>query len=239
MDIRHFFGTKKPKPKPKEIKKVDEVPINDIGKLEPDEPSDDDIVEDDAIDKFMVGKYNMYNMVLKRQRKNYQILVKHKNNIEKIRFGLSWLRSPFGVEEYAHKEIVNLEFPNHLKNNLSHNNFTIIRQIDDAFKDISKEKFPHLPHNFIQDIEGLSYSPLIKPRPGNYDPLVRIHLRKTKNTITTRCYKKDSTNGKLEDVSIYEIKGHMVEIEFELGSLWVSDDSYGVILIANRVIILN
>lgn len=234
MNIKHFFGVKNTK-----SKKEDEKPkqVEPIGHEEPtDEP-------DEPIDKpkFMIGKYNLYNMILKKQKKNYQIMVKYFGKPDKIRFKLSWLKSPFGVEQYAHKEIVNLEFLNHLKNNLSHNNYAVFKQLDDMLGKLNTkahdiDNFIYLTTDQLNALNGLHYSPLIKQRPNEFDPLVRLHLKKVKDTITTKCYKK--VNDKLEEISVFEIKGHMVEVDLELSSLWVSNDSYGVVIVINKIVVI-
>ena len=239
MNIKQFFGVKSTN-----AKKNDEKPkIEPLGYKEPighEEPTDE---PDEPVDKpkFMIGKYNLYNMILKKQKKNYQILVKYFGKPDKIRFKLSWLKSPFGVEQYAHKEIVNLEFVNHLKNNISHNNYAVFKQLDDMLGKLNTkvteiDNFIYLTADQLNALKGLYYSPLIKSRPNDFDPLVRLHLKKVKDTIATKCYKK--VNDKLEEISVFEIKGHMVEVDLELSSLWVSNDSFGVVIVINRIVVI-
>ena len=231
MNIKHFFGVKSTKTD--EAKKQ----IEPIGHMEPtDEP-------DEPTDKptFMIGKYNMYNMFLKKQKKSYQIMVKYFGKPDVIRFKLSYLKSPFGVEQYAYKEIVNLEFVNHLKNNLSHNNYAIIKQLDDLLSKLNTkapeiENFMYINSDQLNVLNGLYYSPLVKQRPDGFDPLVRLHLRKVKNTIATKCYQK--VGDKLEPMSVFEIKGRMVDVELELSSLWVSNDSFGVVIVINKIVVI-
>jgi hypothetical protein len=250
MNIKHFFGVEKPKPtkstKPKESNQAKSNVSKEPTYIGHEEVLIDEINEtqqSNQPDIFAIGKYNLYQMVLKKQKKqkkNYQIMVKHQGQLDKIKFTQSWLKCPFGVEEYAGKAIINLEFHNHETNNLSYNNYAIMKQIDDAFNKLNTQnpdinKFVHIPKQLLNEMDKCYYSPLIKPR-SDYDPLVRVHLKKIQNTIATQCNIK--INNQLEPTSVYEIKGHALEVEFELSSMWFVGDTYGVVLVANRITIL-
>lgn len=245
MNIRDFFSVKT-KTKTKETTDMKESKKKEINKnideskyIGHEEVEEIDI--DESKPKFMIGKYNLYNMFLEKKKKNYNIMIKHFGKSEKIKFKLSYLKSPFGVEMYSHKEIVNLEFTNHETNNLSFNNYTIFKQLDDMFSKLNTKteesnNFININSYQLNSLNGLHYSPLLKERPNNYDPLARFHLRKVKNTIATKCYKK--VDGKLEQISVFEIKGKMMEVELELSSLWISDDSYGIVIVINQITII-
>jgi hypothetical protein len=225
MSIKKYFGSN--------------IKSNVIENIDTEDIKDD--IKD--IEKYTIGNINLYDLWIKKQKINYKLFIKNKESIAPIKIVLSWLKCPFGVEKYFFKEIINLEFTNYKNKNYSYNNFAKISQIDEAFNKLNIDKehvnnFKHLSNFFLGEIKELNYMPSIKTRPENFDPLFRIHLKKSKNTITTNFFFKKK-DGKYEHSSVNDIKDKMLEIEIELSNIWIKNNDYGLIWIANKIIILS
>lgn len=185
----------------------------------------------------IVGNLNIYDIYFKKYRNNRKIYV-FKNGINNtIKIRTPYLKIPFGVENYFGKSILNVEFTNYKNNNHSLTFFTTIKQIDDLFNKFIYDKnninkFKNLSETIFHNLDD--YNPSINMR-DKYDPLMRIHLKKTKNKITTRFYK--IVNGEKTIASPYSCKGKSCRLELELSSMWIRDNKYGLIWYANEVLI--
>ena len=190
--------------------------------------------------KFMVDNYDLYNLYTVKQSKNYKLFVKEYNNTKVIRLTFNSIKLPFGIEKYEGKDIVNLEFVNHKTNNESHNNYSILKQTDKLFKklytsyQIDNFKYISKFSKIIEDVEGKEYVTSVKERPGKYDPLLRVHLRKNKGVVTAGIFSKDGHIIHQDD-----IKGEEVEVEIELGSLWTTNEKYGLVWYVNNITATN
>jgi hypothetical protein len=190
--------------------------------------------------KYVIENFDLYDLCVKKQKINYKLFIKNKNLLSNIKIKLQWVKSPFGVEKYLFKEIINLEFTNYKNKNYSYNNYSKINQIEEAFNKLNTDSvhtnnFKHLYGSFLNDLKGLDFLPSIKMRPDKFDPLFRVHLKKTKNLITTKIFKKNKD--KYEHGSIHDIKDKMLEVELELSTIWIKNNDYGLIWLIDRIII--
>ena len=167
-----------------------------------------------------IGDYNLKNIVLKKNRKNYS-LYEFKDGVNRvITIKLTGMKIPFGVEKYGYKELINFEFLNKDKYNNSLNNYNKIKQIDSYFRG-------------LKDFNDKYYKSCIKER-DDYDPLLRVHLKKRGKNILTTIQSKNNT-----PVSVYELKNALCCIELELQSLWTTDDSFGLLFCVKNIKLLN
>jgi hypothetical protein len=207
--------------------------------------------DEKILSKYNIQGKNLSNMMLVKLKKNHSVFIKN-NFGKKIRFIVkaTGFRCPFGVEKYNYKYIINLQFSN-MKNNITQNNFTIFTQIDNFLKGLSNEKNKpkcnYISEQFCKELEKLQFNPSIKmfdaldnlDENGNskYDPLLRVHLKKSGKNITTKTFKR--YNHKLEIVPLEMIKGKNLEVHLEMSTMWLTNINYGIIYIANKIVILN
>jgi len=138
-------------------------------------------------------------------------IVYHDRETKKLRFKLNNLYIPFGIEKYY------ISFKNKDKNNMVYNYYVVLKCIDEHFEKM--EGF------------GNTYVPFIK-QSGNYDPLIRCHLKSKKDNIITKFYE----NGELTESN--KIKKKMCNASISISSLWTKGDKYGVIIYVDKIEVL-
>lgn len=190
--------------------------------------------------KYLFGSYDM-NCCRFISQKGGSYRIKYIDNQDKytnIIYKTPIIKVPFGVEEYAKKDIINLEFTDYQKNNDVFNFITQIEQLDDFLSRLqniddnndeffSKSFVFNINKDVLYDIKGKQYVSCIRRNKGIYDPSLRTHLRKKGKTIQSKVYKQK------EQISVFDIKKHFGFFTIELGTLWTSSDQYGLVIYFN------
>lgn len=187
---------------------------------------------------------NLYNVIFVNRRNNYNIYLKDWDNgknwwSEKVcKFTTPSMAIPFGVEKYNYKEIVNLEFTGLNENNSVYNFYSKIKQIDTFMINLSKyenfaEKLKFTPsQDLLNKLRGKDYVSCIRQRPGKFDSLLRVHIKKTGKKYTTEIVKY--VEGQKVYTSLSEIKGKSGKFRLELGSLWITNTKFGLTLLLDK-----
>jgi len=150
------------------------------------------------------------------------------------------LTSPFGIEKYLNKHIINIEFTNLKENNDVYNFYAKIQQIDDFFKKIKWNKNilnlvnNKIPQELINKIQNKNYISCIRQR-ANFDPLLRVHLLEKKNVYITKFHTSSGSNiannlfhfNNTNEKKVNKIIGEFI---ITFGNLWITDSSYGLTL---------
>lgn len=190
------------------------------------------------MDKCMIGCYDLNKLrFIQQQNKNtFKIMyLNAEDQYKKIIYKTPIVNIPFGVEKYNFKDIINVEFTNLKGSNEVYNFYTQIKQIDEFLTNLNKEdnKDTHsvdfinnLNYELVNNIKGKTYISCIREN-KKYDPMLRTHVRKTKKMIKSKVYKNK------KEFPILSMKRDKGFFTIELGSLWISDDSYGIIIYFN------
>jgi len=176
---------------------------------------------------------DLKNVIFKRVGKKYCIYNRspYKNTYEKYTFCFKNMKSPFGIEKYNYKEIVNFEFTGHRKNNEMLNQVNSIKQLDNFIKNIQDMELNNSKCvSMCEDIEEKQYLSCIRDRNG-FDPLIRLHLKKKAKNILTEIYFKQNSSTSIKD--------KMCNVKFEVGDVWINDYGYGLILYISEIEVLN
>ena len=170
---------------------------------------------------YMIGTHNLNNISLIPKGKNLLIRESTKEGNIPITFKLYHVNAPFGIEKYAYKELINFEITGKDKYNNAYNNYAKIKQIDEFFKN---------EDNYVKhfDPENMQYRSCLREK-DNYDPMVRIHLKKRNRDIQTVFTRKDKI------IHPSDIKGKVCNIEVELGDIWHTQYHYGLVLYVTKV----
>jgi hypothetical protein len=184
------------------------------------------------LETYNIDNYNLLNMTFIKSKNNYKIFIKNFKQHNKLRIRTPSMFTPFGMEKYNSKDIVNLEFIDYNKNNEMYNFLSTIRQVDKFFINLKYDNFVSKLTNdktkeIVSVLKNKSYISCIRPRGENFNPLLRTHVKKTKKTIQTVFYKGDDI------INPTDIQFKMANFTIELGFLWVTDTSYGVVWYLN------
>lgn len=198
-------------------------------------------LKDDEKKEFMIESHdatgkvdlNMYNMVFIREKSNYRIHIKNFKSVTRLRLKTPLVCCPFGIEKWLNKEIVNIEFSNlngDNKDNMIHNFWAQIQQIDKFFISLKYDNFAKnlynvVPKDLLDIIKDKTYVSCIRPRGNKFNPLLRTHIKKTKSKIETVFFDNDD---KKNSINPYDVKGKYGQFTIELASLWINNDVYGV-----------
>ena len=178
------------------------------------------------------GKVDFSKLYLMTEKKGYRIVY----NMSKLQIKTPMVFSPFGIENYNGKDILNLEVKN-IGNDQA--NFVHVMSTFDRLyhhfsdksiiNDTNKVPFINVQQYAIlsKDLCGKTYTTFLKH--GTQGKHVRTHL--TKNT---EIYK--IVNGK--KLPTTEIKGKKLVCEIELANLWVYGVSYGLTWNINKIEVL-
>jgi hypothetical protein len=190
--------------------------------------------EDDGY--LWVGKYNMQTIKFTRHGSTYQPHIMTGTISSVIKLTTPPMLAPFGPEKYNYRDILNLEFTNKDKNNDVYNFFSDINAIDAFLSKLSYNVELQTKINLDQDIKNLikgkSYLSCIRPR--SQFPLLRTHFQTKGKTVNTAI---TDSNGSLQQMD--KIKGKTVVAIIKLGSLWATNDSYGINWITEIINIIN
>ena len=177
------------------------------------------------MNEYIVGEYDLYNIVFKKMRTNYKIFCLNKSHkYDNLILSTPYMNMPFGREVYYHKDIMNIEFTNYKQDNEMFNMFTTIQHIDSFFRKLSDSKYliKKMKYgNINKEIYGKQYDPCIKYRPHKFSPLLRTHIKK--NTIFT-----DDTDK--QPIEYNNLKSKYGKFSLHIATLWVSKYKYGLII---------
>lgn len=157
----------------------------------------------------------------------YNITESIDNKLCKILFKTPIMTTPFGIEEYKGKQIINLEMTNIDAN----------KQMKAFFKDINK--YDDFFNNFKKiddlDLSNKQYCNFIKLR-GKYDPLIRMSLKRSKYRTVVECYLENSITHQQEQITTNNIrKNDKIQAIFCIDNLWIHEDKYGVSLVISKL----
>ncbi len=156
-------------------------------------------------------------------KKNYGIV--NKDN-ERISFEINNIRVPFGIEKYNNQQILNITI-DPTKNNEHYNIFTILKNLDDDFCNFDKIKSITVSNkDILLDIQNKKYYSNLKKNNNNY--IIRTHILGLPNICTI-------INGKKFPVTIDDINKKNLNIKIEIGTFWITDENYGILLYAKEI----
>lgn len=135
---------------------------------------------------------------------------------QKITITLKNVIIPFGVENYNGKNIINLEL-NTKKSNKTYNAYATIATFEESLNLLHDNK--NIINEFKESITGKSYYPNMRQSKDGY--IIRSHIFGQP---------KISTNflGQLMSATLNDIKKTFANVVLELGSIWVTDNNYGI-----------
>lgn len=158
----------------------------------------------------------------KSKSKNISVnlMLKEYGKYEQIKLFSSAL-IPFGIEKFYGKELLNVELGD---NNKEYNTLSLIKQLDSYLSNIN-----NLPKSLSNVIANKVYISCIKQTKNTNKSLLRMHVRKNKNRyITNFVYKNDEP---ILDLS--QLKKKRCDISITVNNLWISDESYGMLIYIN------
>lgn len=153
-----------------------------------------------------ISNFSKDKIKLITDKKNYRIRY---NCVDKIFFKVPSVYSPFGIENYNKKDILNLDLKN--DSNEKYNYILIIKELDEYFK--------NLP-NTNPDFGNLNYISPIKIQDDG-----KITIR----THISNKLKIKSNNNQIV------LKKNKFQIELEFSSIWVYNNNFGLILTVNEI----
>lgn len=170
----------------------------------------------------------MDNFIFKKNKrsKNYSILSK---KCKKITFKLKSVYLPFGKEYYNNKSILNIIIDD--SDNINYNNVFILRKYSKLFGKFKDEEIDYY------DLKDKEYHEFIKLNNQNEET--------GKKYYKIRCYLsnavKISHKKYVGEVDIKDIVKKIVDIELEIGSLWINSqiNKYGVNIYIQKIKVLN
>jgi hypothetical protein len=184
-----------------------------------------------------IEKVDFSKLYLMQDKKNYRFTLEGKT----FKLQVPQCESPFGVEIYNNKEIVNLHFnPTITTNEDSNkvNNFLVyLRLIEKIYEQFNNEHldktnipFVKLPMRFLQDISNSEFTSLFKSgiKGGT---LVRTHLMKN-----VKFYK--IVDGEKKECLKSELKGKQCIPVIDVNSIWIFKKKYGLLLYISELLIL-
>ena len=159
----------------------------------------------------------MSNLYFKEIKKNSYLLlnINDDDSMSKINIFGNNLYSPFGIEDYKNKYILNLEITK--KKDIEF--WEDIEKLDNFLRNINGFKID----DKIINLKNLEYYPILKKRKSK-KPIIRTHIKITRNKINTAI--KDTKNNEL---TIFEFpKKTKIDVNLEIGDLWIYKNSYGI-----------
>ena len=179
------------------------------------------------MNEYIVGEYDLYNIIFKKMRSNYKIFCRNKSQENNnLTLQTPYMNMPFGREIYCYKDIMNIEFTNYKQDNIMYNMFTTIQHIDKFFRKLSNSNYSkylskNMRYSNTLNLNGKQYDSFIKYRPNNFAPLLRTHIKKN----TTFINKIDK-----QLVDYNNLKSKYGKFSLHFGTLWVTKYKYGIIV---------
>lgn len=151
--------------------------------------------------------YELNKITLLDDKKSFRIRY---SGVNKILLNIENIYSPFGIEKYNNKDILNLVLSSEINKN--YNNIILIKEFDNYFKNLCQTK---------KELNNLCYTSPIKI------------LSDDKIQIRTHLAKK--INIKSNNQNNIEIKNKKFNIELEFSSIWLYNQNYGIVLTVNAI----
>jgi len=178
--------------------------------------------------------YYLSNMKIMKIRDNlYKLNLLDYGTYKKIIFTLNNTITPFGIETFAKKDIINIEFTNYKNDNNMYNIYTEIDQFEKFISNVSHKKFKYgMPVIFANQIKDKKFVSCLKTSPNtNFDPLLRVHIKKQGSNIKSIFYKNiDNVKTFVNPFSIQNLK---CRFSICAENIWFTEDSYGILFILN------
>ena len=169
--------------------------------------------------------------IIKIKENTYKLNLLDYGTYKNIIFNITNTVSPFGIETYAGKDIINIEFTNYNNCNDIYNILSEINQFENFIANIHKKKLKfNLPPMLINQLKDKKFVSCIKT-PNNFDPLLRTHIRKQGSIIKTVFYENENNNKNY--VNPFSIQKKKCRFSVCAEHMWVTDDSYGIIFYLN------
>lgn len=176
--------------------------------------------------------YYLSNIKIIRIKENlYKLNLLDYGTYKKIIFNINNTITPFGIETFMGKDMMNVEFTNYNGNNDIYNIFTEINQFEKFIADIGNKQLKfNLPPGLVNQIKNKKFVSCLKIS-KDFDPLLRTHIRKQGSTIKTVFYKDE--NGNKNYVNPFSLCKKKCRFSVCAENIWTTDDSYGIIFYLN------
>jgi hypothetical protein len=156
-----------------------------------------------------INSFDKTKILIQTDKKNHRIRY---NCFNILAFKVTEVYSPFGIEKYNNKDILNLELTNN--SNLKNNLISIIKELDTYFKELSETH---------EDFHGLNYTSPIKNK-DDKTIIIRTHIS---NKLKIKTKKETPTDIK--------IKNNTFNIGLEFSNIWTYGENYGLVLTTNII----
>jgi hypothetical protein len=152
-------------------------------------------------------------------KRNFAII---DDNKKRITFNIKNAKTPFGIENYNNQQILNIII-DPKKNNEHHNLVMAVKNLEKNLnnKNISNEEI-------LSEIKEKKYYSILKYSPTNDNYILRTHIIGMPNVYTILNEKKFAV---LES----DIKNKNLSIEVEIGTFWITNENYGILLYAKDI----
>ena len=156
-----------------------------------------------------INSFDSKKIILIEDKKNFRIRY---NAVDKLLLNIPIIFSHFGIEKYNKKDILNLELQN--SNNLNNNIISLIKEIDNYFSELGILKPEFKNFNYMSPIKNIS-----------------------EDKINLRCHLSNKLKIKTKDNSpeSFILKKKNFKIQLEFSSVWLYNDSFGIILTVNSI----
>jgi hypothetical protein len=152
---------------------------------------------------------------IKFKRNGKFIAFSNQSNKTIIFENLPEMTSPFGVEKYNNKQIINFTLKQ--KNNEEHNFLSKLKTIEETFKNQNDDI---IPINILQLIKGKEFSESLKDAKNN-KYLLRTHIGNNVDVFLI-------TNDEKMFIEQKHLNKNPCKIVLELKGMWIEDSTYGL-----------
>lgn len=156
------------------------------------------------------------------KKKNYNILNENNN---KIYFELKNIKIPFGIESYNNQQILNIAInPNN--NNDHYNYLTNFKNFENNLINLDI-----IDNEILSETKEKKYHCFLKQNADYHNYTIRTHILGSTNIYTL-------FNGKKFPTRESDIKNKNANILIEIGTFWITDETYGILLNTKEIIII-
>ena len=131
----------------------------------------------------------MENLIIDKERKgSYLLYSREGNEWNEIIFTIPNVRTPFGIETYNNKRVINIEFTNKDKNNDVHNFYSELMGYEELFRNqIQIDDLETYDKEFVSSIR----------QNGKFLPLIRVNITKDTKLSINGCEPKSFITGEI------------------------------------------